>query len=324
MLALMKDFLISPLRLKRLGILGMNKRNRDYIARYNERSLFPLVDNKLITRKTIGQAGIPAAELISVVREQSQVNNLLALLEDHDEFVIKPSKGSGGKGILVITGRDGEGDEKSFRKSSGVLVSPDDLKRHVSNILSGLYSLGGTSDVAVIESLIHTASALTRYSVEGVPDIRVIICRGYPVMAMIRLSTHASDGKANLHQGAVGVGLDMKTGCAVRAVQHGKSVTHHPDTGQDLLDLCLPDWDTLLVMAARCYDVTGLGYLGIDMVIDQRYGPMLLELNARPGLTIQVANNAGLLTRLAKIDRLSESETRLPAEERVRLSQAWF
>ncbi|MEQ3693890.1 MAG: alpha-L-glutamate ligase-like protein [Thalassolituus sp.] len=316
----MKDFLISPLRLKRLGILGMNKRNRDYIARYNERSLFPLVDNKLITRKTIGQAGIPTAELITVVQVQSQVNDLLALVEDYDEFVIKPSKGSGGKGILVITGRDGE----SFRKASGVLLSADDLKRHVSNILSGLYSLGGTSDVAVIESLIHTASALTRYSVEGVPDIRVIICRGYPVMAMIRLSTHASDGKANLHQGAVGVGLDMKTGCAVRAVQHGKSVTHHPDTGQDLLDLCIPDWDTLLVMAARCYDVTGLGYLGIDMVIDQRYGPMLLELNARPGLTIQVANNAGLLTRLTKVDALSEAQTRLPAEERVRLSQAWY
>lgn len=312
--------LISPFRLKRLGILGMNRRNRDYIARYNERSLFPLVDNKLITRKTIGQAGIPAAELISVVREQSQVNNLSALLEGHDEFVIKPSKGSGGKGILVITGRDGE----SFRKSSGVLVSSDDLQRHVSNILSGLYSLGGTSDVAVIESLIHTAEEFKRYSVEGVPDIRVIICRGYPVMAMIRLSTHASDGKANLHQGAVGVGLDMKTGCAVQAVQHGKSVTHHPDTGQDLLDLCIPDWQTLLVMAARCYDVTGLGYLGIDMVIDRRYGPMLLELNARPGLTIQVANNSGLLTRLLKIDALSEAETRLSAEERVRLSQTWF
>lgn len=303
----------------------MNRRNRDYIARYNERSLFPLVDNKLITRKTIGQAGIPTAELITVVQVQSQVNDLLTLVDGIDEFVIKPSKGSGGKGILVITGRDRDsGDGESFRKSSGVLVSPEDLKRHVSNILSGLYSLGGTSDVAVIESLIHTVDEFKRYSVEGVPDIRVIICRGYPVMAMIRLSTHASDGKANLHQGAVGVGLDMKTGCAVRAVQHGKSVTHHPDTGQDLLDLCIPDWHTLLVMAARCYDVTGLGYLGIDMVIDQRHGPMLLELNARPGLTIQVANNAGLLTRLTKIDALSEAETRLSAEERVRLSQAWF
>lgn len=302
----------------------MNRRNRDYIARYNERSLFPLVDNKLITRKTIGQAGIPTAELITVVQVQSQVNDLLDLLAGYDEFVIKPSKGSGGKGIVVITGRDNDSEGEYFRKSSGVLLSADDLKRHVSNILSGLYSLGGTSDVAVIESLIHTVDEFTRYSVEGVPDIRVIICRGYPVMAMIRLSTHASDGKANLHQGAVGVGLDMKTGHAVRAVQFGKAVTHHPDTGQDLLDLSIPDWHTLLVMAARCYDVTGLGYLGIDMVMDKRHGPLLLELNARPGLTIQVANNAGLLTRLTKIDALSDAETRLPAEERVRLSQSWF
>jgi glutathione synthase/RimK-type ligase-like ATP-grasp enzyme len=49
--------------------------------------------------------------------------------------------------------------------------------------------------------------------------------------------------------------------------------------------------------------MTGLGYLGVDMVIDRERGPLLLELNARPGLQIQVANQAGLRSRLALIDQ---------------------
>ena len=152
----------------------------------------------------------------------------------------------------------------------------------------------------------------------------MIVCRGFPVMAMMRLATHASDGKANLHQGAVGVGLDMATGRALNAVQFGQTVTQHPDTGQRLDELEVPDWDALLLMAARCYEVTGLGYLGTDIVIDRDKGPQLLELNARPGLAIQVANGAGLLPRLRRIDDLSDAELSAPAEERVRLSQSWF
>ena len=50
----------------------------------------------------------------------------------------------------------------------------------------------------------------------------------------------------------------------------------------------------MLEMAAKAYDVTGLGYLGADIVLDKTKGPLLLELNARPGLAIQVANRIGI------------------------------
>jgi len=52
--------------------------------------------------------------------------------------------------------------------------------------------------------------------------------------------------------------------------------------------------------------MTGLGYLGVDIVLDKAYGPMLLELNARPGLAIQVANQAGLRQRLAIARKIAE------------------
>src|SRR5690606_14514497 len=121
------------------------------------------------------------------------------------------------------------------------------------------------------------------------------VFKGFPIMAMLRLATHASDGKANLHQGAAGVGLDMATGRSLNAVQFGKPVTEHPDTHKPLKEIDIPNWRQMLLLASRCYEMTGLGYIGVDLVLDARRGPELLELNARPGLAIQVANNRGLL-----------------------------
>ena len=209
--------------------------------------------------------------------------------------MIKPAQGSGGKGILVVVGRRGD----RFIKSTGVEINAADIRRHTSNILAGLHSLGGRNDRAMIEALIDFDPHLAQYSHEGVPDVRVIAFRGVPVMAMMRCATHASDGKANLHQGAVGVGLDMATGRSVRAVQHDQLVQCHPDTGACFQSMEIPQWERILDLAASCVEMTGLDYLGADIVLDRERGPMLLELNARPGLAIQVANQAGLRHRLA-------------------------
>ncbi len=306
--------------MSRQGVLGMNARNRLYIGRYNQRRLFPLVDNKLKTKQLAQQYEIAVPELIGVIDSQHQVSMLSKHLLGLESFVIKPAKGSGGKGILVIQGHDGDG----WIKASGDRVTLQDVQRHVSNILAGLYSLGGAQDVAIIEHCIRFDDSLANYSFEGVPDIRVIVCRGFPVMAMTRLATRKSDGKANLHQGAVGVGLSLKTGRAINGVMHGKLVQAHPDTLERLSELVIPQWDELLNLAAGCYEMTGLGYIGTDVVIDRDKGPMLLELNARPGLAIQMANGKGLLPGLRKIDALTDAELRRPAAQRVALSQQWF
>jgi alpha-L-glutamate ligase-like protein len=312
--------LLLPLRLQQAGVLGMNARNRLYIGRYNPRKLYPLVDNKLKTKRLAERAGIAVPELIGTIQSQHEVEALGQQLSDIPAFVIKPAKGSGGKGIVVVQSREGD----YWLRANGSPVTLSDLKRHASNILAGLYSLGGTPDIAIIERCIEFDESLAHFSYEGVPDVRVIVCRGYPVMAMTRLATRASDGKANLHQGAVGVGLSLANGQALHGVQDGIRLTQHPDTEVTLSELVIPQWQPLLVLAARCYDMTGLGYLGADIVIDRQHGPLLLELNARPGLAIQLANGAGLLPRLRVIDRLSPADLRRSAEVRVMLSQQWF
>lgn len=312
---------IWPWQLARKGILGMNRRNVNYIGRYNPRRLFPTVDNKLKTKLLAEQAGIPTPCLFATVNNQQDVNTLASVLYDrHNGFVVKPANGSAGKGIVVITGWHDDG----FVKSNGRVLALADLQRHVSNTLSGLYSLGGRPDVALIEQRIAVSDYLAQFAYEGLPDIRVIVCRGFPVMAMVRLPTRASDGKANLHQGAVGVGLDITTGIALNAVQYGAVITQHPDNGRSLGSLRIPQWRRVLEVAARCYELTGLGYLGVDLVLDDLKGPVLLELNARPGLAIQVANGFGLLHRLRRIDALSDNEVNISVAERVTNSQTWF
>ena len=291
---------ISPSTLNRLGMLNMNRRNVDYIARYNERSSYPLVDNKLKTKLVVAEYDVKTPKLLQVVRQQHEISHCREMAEDLSGFAIKPAKGSGGKGITVITGRDGE----EYVKASGARVNAPFLERHLTNILAGLYSLAGTPDVAIVESLVESVPSLARYSFQGVPDIRIIVFQGYPVMAMLRLATTASDGKANLHQGAVGVGLDVGTGRGLNAVQFNRPITLHPDTGLALENIAIDAWPEMLEMAARCYEATGLGYMGVDLVVDHREGPLLLELNARPGLAIQMANGRGLLPRLRTIERL--------------------
>lgn len=307
-----------PGNLTTKGILGMNQRNNVYIGRYNPRKLFPLVDDKLKTKLLAKDAQVTVPGLISVVRRHYDVKNIINLISDHNGFVIKPAKGSGGKGILVITHqKDGR-----FYKPNGAEESIEDIKRHISNILAGLYSLGGSHDVAVVEDLIQFDGCFEGFSFEGVPDVRVIVFKGFPVMAMMRLSTAASDGKANLHQGAVGVGINIKNGKALNAVQFDKPITQHPDTDRNLIELQVPHWDTLLQLAASCYEMSGLGYLGTDMVIDSNKGPMLLELNARPGLSIQIANNKGLLPRLHQVENMEQHK--MEVAERVSYSQQHF
>lgn len=305
-------------KLRNAGLLGLNERNVSYISRYNKRENFPLVDNKLKTKIAATAVNLPVPELLGVIESPAQLKTLPALLADLQCFVVKPARGSGGKGILVVSQRDGE----QFYKPSGALLSNANIRHYVSNILSGVYSLGGKPDVALIETLVHGDPLLGKYSHEGLPDIRIIVFQGFPVMAMLRCPTSDSDGKANLHQGAVGVGLDISSGTALKAVQNDNVINSHPDTGVQFSDLAIPNWRKLLELAGHCHDFTELGYLGCDIVLDKDRGPLILEVNARPGLFIQIASGIGLRPRLQHIESLAQRDWHV--DERIDYALSHF
>ncbi|HEX7013013.1 MAG TPA: alpha-L-glutamate ligase-like protein [Steroidobacteraceae bacterium] len=280
--------------LAREGVLGLNKRNGDYILRFNPRRLYPLVDDKLKTKRLALQAGIAVPRLYGVIETQHDIRTLPEIVRDHPEFVLKPAHGSAGDGIVVIAGRSGS----RYRTISGTIVDAEELSHHLSNAINGQFSLGGVPDVVIVEAMVHFSPLFERVSFQGVPDIRIIVFRGIPIMSMVRLPTRGSHGKANLHQGAVGAGIDIATGVTLTGVLGTEVVTQHPDTMHAIAGLAIPDWDTILELAARSYELTGLGYIGVDIVLDRDLGPLILELNARPGLAIQIANRQGLLRRL--------------------------
>jgi len=286
-------------RLREAGILGMNCRNADYIMRHNPRSSFPLVDNKVLTKKLAGDHQIPTPPLYGVIERHTDVAGIRESLRGRCEFVVKPARGSGGSGIVLI--RDCT--EKGYVTQSGEVISAEDFSYHISDILSGIYSLSGLEDLAIVEGLVHPDQVFGAVTYQGVPDIRIIVYRGVPVMSMVRLPTRASDGKANLHRGAIGAGIDLPGGTTGTAVHLSQIVSHHPDTGNPVSGIKVPYWDQMLTMAARTWEMTGLGYIGVDLIIDREKGPLLLELNARPGLAIQLANQRGLRERLDRVER---------------------
>jgi alpha-L-glutamate ligase-like protein len=178
----------------------------------------------------------------------------------------------------------------------------------------------------MVEERLQVELSLAKLAPAGVPDIRVIVYRGVPVMAMMRIPTWRSGARANLHQGAIGVGVDLVTGITRHAVMRGAPVWENPDSGEELIGRKIPSLAKVLEIAVASADETGLGYLGADVVIDALEGPMILELNARPGLTIQLANAAGLRPRLDAVDaRMGRTdgpgERRLPVAERVAMGQ---
>jgi alpha-L-glutamate ligase-like protein len=300
---------IERLRWVRREALGLNRRNQQFLLQLNSPQLIGLVDHKVQTKEVLARHGLPVPETFGRYLRQRELDLFTREVERRTEFALKPARGAGGEGVVVIAGRTHD----RLVKASGGQLRIGDLVAHAADIIAGAFSLSQARDEAILEHRLAPEPLLARYSPGGIPDVRVLVFRGVPVMAMLRLPTHASDGRANLHVGGVGVGIDLASGRAVHAIWRDRSIVLHPDTQQPLSAIQVPCWDDILLLAARSYEAIPLGYFGIDIVIDVRLGPVILELNARPGLSIQLANHRGLRRGLDEL-RQRSVDTLAPPE----------
>lgn len=297
-------------------ILGMNARALDYIRKHNTPEATRLANHKLGTKKALQKSGLPTPRLFAVIRHPQEVKNF-RWTRLPASFVLKPNSASGGGGIMVIFGRNKKGNWVRADKSE---VFIPELQRHVFDILDGNFSRGNVPDIAFFEQRIKVHPDLKAYSVKGVPDIRILVYNLVPVMAMLRLPTAESGGRANLHAGGIGVGIDLSLGLTTTAIQRGHPLDLMPASRLPLAGIRLPHWNDVLLLAARTAQAVGLNYAGVDIAIDREDGPMVLEINARPGLDIQFANSAPLRSRLQRVEGLKTKSL----EKKIRLSQTLF
>jgi alpha-L-glutamate ligase-like protein len=298
-------------------ILGLNARAQLYSYPYNTGKGKRIAASKLLTKKYLSKEDIPVPEIYAKFRKPQDTLNF-----DWNElpsaFALKPNKGLGGEGIIVVKKRSK--DKSSWITTQRKRVTEDDLKLHVLDILEGAYSAGNVPDIAYVEEFVGRHKAFKKYAYRGTPDIRVIVFNRVPIMAMLRLPTKESGGRANLHQGAIGVGVDVATGITTKAIWHNRQIRLKPGTNRKLHGIKIPNWSKILEIAVRCQMASFLGYMGADIVLHPKKGPMVLEMNYMPGLSIQLANAAGLKKRLERIEDLKVRDT----EHGVKIAKALF
>lgn len=298
-------------------VLGRNERYLKFIRPYNLKPAIKIADDKTITKKILLKADIPVPKLVKVIKNRNQLNNFnFETLPK--SFVIKPVKGVRGGGVVIIYNRGKDG---RWIGSSNRRYSEEDLKSLIQDILDGRYSLFNEPDKTLIEERVRPHKGFKYYSYKGAPDIRVLIFNSIPVMSYIRLPTKESDGKANLDLGAIAAGIDMAVGKTTSAII-GKStpIEYVPNTNLPLSGVRIPYWDKILRYACEASKVTGLGFGAIDFLIDEDKGPLIVEMNARPGLSIQLANGDGLRWRLKKASGIKVKTT----DRAVRLAKDLF
>lgn len=302
--------------MKTSSILGMNARSRLYTGRYNSRKAKKLADSKLQTDKALKKAGVPKPDIYAKFRNVEDVYSF-----DWDKlpakFALKPSRGLGGDGIIVVKKKLEDG---VWLSSSRQKITIEDLKLHTVDILEGAYSMGNEPDVAFVQEYVGRHKSFRKYAFRGTPDIRIIVFNKIPVMAMVRLPTKESGGRANIHQGALAVGIDIATGITTKAIWHGEQILLKPGSNRKLRGIKIPNWNTILKVAVEAQIASGLGYCGVDVVMHPEKGPMIIELNAQPGLQIQMANMDGLQKRLNRVDDMEVRD----AEHGVKIAKALF
>lgn len=293
----------------------MNARNYLYILPLNGAAAKWRADNKLRTKERLLKQDIPTTRLIAVFHDAREVRAYDWSTLSGD-FVLKPARGYGGGGIVVVRGwKKGVG-----KRRDGSVITAAELETEILNIIDGAYSLDNLPDTAFLEERVVVSNMMRKLAAGGVPDIRIIVCNMVPIMAMLRLPTKHSGGKANLHQGALGIGIDIRTGITTKGIYFGASVPLIPETKTKVSGIKLPKWRHILEVATHAQSVSGLGFAGVDIVLDEGKGALVLEINARPGLQIQLANAASLRTRLERV-----ADMRIPSiEYGVELGQQLF
>jgi len=306
----------------RKKILGQNARNHVYIKSPGSSYGRHIADDKLLTKQVLSEYNVDIPKLIGIIHNLKELRSF-DWTSLPKSMVMKPVRGSQGDGIEIFYDRDKQG---TWIRGDGSRVDLEEIKRLAQDIIDGRYSLNKQPDQVLFEERIRPHRDLKNYTYKGTPDIRIIVFNNIPIQAYVRFPTIDSGGKANMAIGAVGTGIDLSTGITTSSRKgkenggKGIPIEYVAGTKLSYRGLKIPHWNKLLELSVKCQQASKLKLIAIDFLIDDDKGPVVVELNARPGLSIQLVNNAGLAWRLNRVKGIKVKTV----QQGIRIAQDLF
>src|SRR5689334_3502700 len=133
------------------SILGLNARSQLYLTPLNKPKARRIADSKLLMFRTFRKAKVPTPLVYKKFKIPKDVFDFdWETLPD--SFALKPSRGFGGEGIIVVKKRakteKGQKIKSTWITTQRKRIGIEDLKLHVLDILEGAYSMKNIPDVA--------------------------------------------------------------------------------------------------------------------------------------------------------------------------------
>jgi len=193
--------------------------------------------------------------------------------KDIDRIIYKPIDGNRGRGIRAFE------------------VSDDNIE--------SVYEELSDCPTGVVEAFVVQHSELSKLSPDSVNTIRIVsissnkrsVTDNGDKVDIAYASLRIGGGGSvvdNFHSGGMVAAIDMKTGKLVTnaADMAGNVFTKHPVTGIEIKGFEIPYFSEALEMVKDAVRKNKIeGYLGWDVAISET-GPVLIEVNARPGVVL--------------------------------------
>ncbi len=239
-----------------------------------------LLDDKVAAKRVFAQLGARVPRTLAFVEEGGDVDAFISHVGNFDEFVLKPNHLAMGTGVLILRRVGGD----RFVDPAGVKYGMLQLTSHVEYLLDK--PTKGAARVGVLlEERIRPEPGLNASNpfADTIVDLRLYLVYQTIPFGKLRVPTVKSRGLGNTSQGAVGFHVDDDGVIGVTTHMH-RCAERHPDTGTRMVGERMPRWDEIREIAARISMHFEVPFHSVDLTIDDRGRPCVIECTRLPEL----------------------------------------
>ena len=242
----------------RANILTISKNNTifkmlndlDYIKYFEDKAIFNEKFDKYLKREWLYFG-------------ENDFEKFAEFISDKDKIIAKPLDECCGRGIDIYHMKDHEP--------------------------KALFDLLIANKAYLIEEVVEQHETMNSMSPSSVNTIRIITIRNGEKVTLVAGCVRVSrSGNVvdNFNAGGLSGILDINTGKIVTDGYDKFRATfkNHPDTGTQFMGFEIPMWDDVVDLVTEAAKVVPeVRYIGWDVAISKKYGPLLIEGNSYPG-----------------------------------------